>query len=75
MKRIYIKPYTEAIIVQTEALLQTIGSPNPTGDKITLEKDPESYEPGFTVGGTEESNDGYGFSKPSDPNLWDDEEW
>ncbi len=75
MKKSYIKPYTEVISVQTESLLQAFFDSGvkrfiTVNDRLNYGND----ELDFTID-NEEKNDGWNFSKPSDPNLWDDEEW
>lgn len=73
MKKSYIKPYTEVISVQTESLLQLASG----GKTVITVNDRLNYgndELDFTID-NEEKNDGWDFSKSSDPNLWDDEEW
>ncbi len=75
MKKSYIKPYTEVISVQTESLLQAVLASG--GKTVITVNDRLNYgndELDFTID-NEKENDGWNFSKPSDPNLWDDEEW
>ena len=70
MKRIYIEPCIELVNIETESLLAGLsGTGTNTWNNVDI-----TEKVGLEIDNDGDDDNIY-CTKPTDPNLWDDEEW